>query len=189
MGVHLQKSWCTLFARFRFTTGWMRISTTDFTQHPIESLRISTCENSLESKGFLVWRKRAGWPRWGVRVKPQNLFYYKSMGEQTLDFYLSVIVSALLWAEMPLFQQPRSQQWNGQIMHVRIPTADPWNTIVYITIPMNYWLWIWNHTSWMMPVGPEKSSTHNSYLFRPLKVGNSYPSHGCPRLSQTDHFV
>jgi hypothetical protein len=29
------------------------------------------------------------------------------MGEQTLDLYLSVIVFALLWAEMPLFQQPK----------------------------------------------------------------------------------
>jgi hypothetical protein len=59
------------------------------------------------------------------------------MGEQTLDLYLSVIVFAGLWAEMPLFQQPRSQQWNGQVMHVRIPTAGPWNTLFYITIPMN----------------------------------------------------
>jgi hypothetical protein len=62
------------------------------------------------------------------------------MGEQTLDLYLSVIVFALLWAEMPLFQQPKVNNGNGKIMHVRNPTADPWNTLVYITISMNYWL-------------------------------------------------
>lgn len=49
----------------------------------------------------------------------------------------------------PLFREPRSQTWNGQI---------PWRTgsIFYLELCM----------FWLIPVGPEKSSTHDSYLFR-----------------------
>jgi hypothetical protein len=39
-----------------------------------------------------------------------------------------------------------------------------------------------------MPVGPEKSSTHDYYLFRRRGVGNSYPGYTRPKLLEITHF-
>jgi hypothetical protein len=60
--------------------------------------------------------------------------------------------------------------------------------MVEITIAMIHQLCIWNCAPWLMPVGPEKSSRHDYYLFRRRGVGNSYPGYTRPKLLEITHF-
>jgi hypothetical protein len=123
----------------------------------------------------------------GLSKATKSYSSWISMDELPLEFYLSMIAFAC-WQKAPVpTTENLAAEWTNK--HVQIYLADPWNRMVEITFSINSWLQIWNCASWLMQVGPEKSSTHDSYLFRPRKVGNSCPGYGRPRPFETKHLT